>query len=953
MVLREDLGDRLAEAVRRVRERAGRTAAVAVVTPSEVNGAFARRELAGVTSFIRVSFVTPHALHRALALPGLRAEGLRPEPPGWLRATLWRSLDDLDLGPYAAVLREPGWLPALTRSVEMLEAGGLSAEEVRALDARDEDLRARARMLAALMEAAAEARREERIAGPEDEARAAMRAVEGDAGVPANVPAGAVLLGDARNPKRVARTLSEWLAKRPTVRLSLPHAPPPAWGGLTAAAPEAEVVGAEPRGPTVRWMRTPDQVRENAEIVRRVQRAIGEGTALDRIAIVLPDPSEAIALREQIERAGIPASWQTGPALASTPAASLLLHALSVAGGEDSVAAWYELLTWPGLRLRQVLGAEATRGRGRWRRLLSRCGAYRGTAVIGDALTACLEELAEDDDADRAALDGLLASYGALREVTEGWRAPRTVGRWARSWLAFVRRYGRESSDGRQLRSLLEGWSRADAGPPLALSEATSTLRDALETTQVVLGRLSDPSVRVLSPMQCIGARFELVCVAGMTQGRFPMSPSEDPILNDGLAEALNARFDAGLFASSDRVALERRRFAAVRSAANGELWLSCPRVDMLRGRPLLPGTLLLELASELAGRRVGFEALEETLVACGQRDRAFPEDPDDAIGPLEHLLARLEGPGAEEALSGLADHTIAARLLTAARAGDRLRAGARDDALRPWAGFVDAGVLPCKGLDGEALGPWALEALLKDPLDFFCRFMLGARRAPHLREDWDPVSAWNVRRIVRDEAHRLLGDGGLGAERLLESFEKAAARELERGGALDDTTLGRLRRMGRRLAWLLVDAEPLAGPAPAVEALRLRRDLPWQVDGSDARQSGAGLEWLLRESPKRKMDRDTLYGAFAQAAALHANGREVAQTRWVTVEGGEWTRDVDEVQALLNERLDAVTPMLEAGAFFGTGPTRRRKYGRGPALEIDAQPPCEDPVEEWSRWVE
>ena len=80
MVLREDLGDRLAEAVRRVRERAGRTAAVAVVTPSEVNGAFARRELAGVTSFIRVSFVTPHALHRALALPGLRAEGLRPEP---------------------------------------------------------------------------------------------------------------------------------------------------------------------------------------------------------------------------------------------------------------------------------------------------------------------------------------------------------------------------------------------------------------------------------------------------------------------------------------------------------------------------------------------------------------------------------------------------------------------------------------------------------------------------------------------------------------------------------------------------------------------------------------------------------------------------------------------------------------------------------------------------------
>lgn len=63
------VGAALGRAISLLREQLGdATAAVAVVTPSSVNGTLARRELARSESFIRVSFVTAAQLHLTLAL---------------------------------------------------------------------------------------------------------------------------------------------------------------------------------------------------------------------------------------------------------------------------------------------------------------------------------------------------------------------------------------------------------------------------------------------------------------------------------------------------------------------------------------------------------------------------------------------------------------------------------------------------------------------------------------------------------------------------------------------------------------------------------------------------------------------------------------------------------------------------------------------------------------------
>lgn len=927
------LGAALRDCVAEARAALGPpTAPLAVLTPSDVNATLARHELALATPFIRVSFLTPNRLHTLLAAPGLRARGLRPEPPGWLRATLHRQLRETGLGAYGEVMREPGWLPALVSVIEALESGGLDAAALRS-PALDGDLGARAEVLASLLDAVKEARAAEHIAGPADQAEAAREAIASDAPIPANEPRGVILLGDARNTRLVSASLEAWLGKRTVVRLDLPGAEalPPAWGGLRASAPHATAMKVAADVPTVKMMRTPDPVREHSEIVRRVMRAIEDGVALDRIAVVLPDPAEAVALREALDRAGVPATWQTGPPLASVPAALFLTHAIEVARGEDSVASWYELLMRPGLRLRQVLGADAVRGRGRWRRLLSSCGAYRGARVILAALAACVEELEDGEaaEADRIALGSLSKSMTELSGELASWREPRRVGAWARTWLRFVSRYWREGGDKRALKQLLEGWSRADAGPELSLADAASTLNDALAGTQVTVGSLRDASIRVLSPMQCLGAELEVVCVASMTQGRFPLKPSEDPILNDALIDAIHARFDAGLFRSSDRVALERRRFAAVRSAARGELWVSCPRVDMMDGRPLLPGTLLLELAEELEGRRVGFEELEAKLEPAGRRSRPYAKDASEALDAAEFLLCRLrEGDAATRAaaLTALADHPTAQRLLKAHRAADLLAGGSRDAALRPWAGFVPPEVMACVGLDGAALSPWQIEKLLNDPRELFLRYALGAWRAPALREDFNPVRDWYVKRVLREEARGILSEPSPLEPHLDARFDAHVDRDLERAGMKEEASIAdRVRQVGRRLARALLHVAPVAGPALDLEEAALRADMPWRVSGGEARRIGAGLEWLVEAAPT-KPGALRAYGALAEVAACVARGEAVDAVRWVGVDGSEQAKaDAAAALASFHERLERVTEMVQVGAYAGDGPEALR----------------------------
>lgn len=276
------------------------------------------------------------------------------------------------------------------------------------------------------------------------------------------------------------------------------------------------------------------------------------------------------------------------------------------------------------------------------------------------------------------------------------------------------------SPDRAQVLALLQGWGPAGLGPSVSLEGARAALRDAL-AAPALSGSLSDPAIRVVTPMGLLGGAFDLVVVTGLTEGRLPRRPGEDPVLPDGLLEQLNRALGTCLATSRELAAFEYRRFAAIVSSCTGRLWLSSPATQLLEGRPLLPSTLLLETASVLLGRRARFRDLEDVQVRCGSRARPWPDDAARAVGALEHRVAAT-ALDRRAGLARLARHSTARRLLGLHRALDA-------SAPTPWTGTLAPGILPVPGLDGTPLPPAKLAKLIADPGAFLVDEVLGVHR--------------------------------------------------------------------------------------------------------------------------------------------------------------------------------------------------------------------------------
>ncbi len=917
------LGTTLHAALTDLRVRLGDPVApIAVLSPSAANGVFARQQLALAGNHIRVDFLTPDRLVRELGRTALARSGRSPQPAAWTHATVGdivrtRAAADT-LGRFGPILTQPGWTAALARAIDTLEAAGLSADDLEGIDLPDH--RERLELLGLLLREVGARRHVDGLYTRADLCEAARNHASDTRWH------GAILLGDGFLDRRTYDALRAWLSARPHAEVVVPpwHHLEPAPLGLLATQGHSRTTHVVPVGrnalgtlasatfgpPTaaarddsVGFVRTPDDVRELAEATREVLRAVDAGTPLDRIAVVLPDPDHVVVLRSHFERAGIPATWLVGPPLRSTPAARFLLHLLELAAGDDSVPSWYELLRQPGLRLNLALGAQVTRGRGRWRRILARSGAVRDTVTIVRAVQAWAQTLHETDrdpEGNRLAAENLLRAMEGIAGAVDPLRTAATPGAHAHRWSELLRRWWTPSPDREQLLGVLGTWGPAGSGPDLPLVAALAQLREALAEQSVASeAALTDPAVRVLTPMSLLGGAFEHVVVTGLTEGRLPRRPSEDAVLPDDVLVAL--RPNAYIPTSRDRSAFESRRFAAVVGSCTGRLWLSAPATELLDERPLLPSSFLLDAATALLGRRASYRDLAALQERRGSRARPWPDAPDAALSGAEHRVASTAH-APREGLARLVHHPVGRQLVALHRALDRGEPS-------PHTGQLPADLLDLTALRGEPSTPWALAELVANPSGYLLREVLQVRRPTPLYGSSPELDAWWREQALVRAVASLDADPRTARGEALARWDLDVEAWRRWRVDLSDADIALARHLVVQALEAMGPSLPV-GPRAMVSG-RLATDLPWQLEAELGWVDGTTLAQVQRKKPARnRLARD------ATAAVLAAIAHGGIDTVEICTPSGFAGQPLTDAASTLLPRLRAATEAIRAGWF-------------------------------------
>ncbi|HEY6001869.1 MAG TPA: PD-(D/E)XK nuclease family protein, partial [Anaeromyxobacter sp.] len=118
---------------------------------------------------------------------------------------------------------------------------------------------------------------------------------------------------------------------------------------------------------------------------------------------------------------------------------------------------------------------------------------------------------------------------------------------------------------------------------------------------RVPRGRFGEPAVYVGTVQGAAGLDFEGVRVIGLCEGVLPSQPLEDPVLPEGLRQALEeAAPDRVLPRAEDRVAVQLHGLVAALEGARAAVALSAPRMDLARTERE-PASLFIDAAAALA----------------------------------------------------------------------------------------------------------------------------------------------------------------------------------------------------------------------------------------------------------------------------------------------------------------------------------------------------------------
>ena len=454
---------------------------------------------------------------------------------------------------------------------------------------------------------------------------------------------------------------------------------------------------------SLEFFSAPGEGREAVEIVRRILREARAGVRFDEIAVLVRSPQNYVGLIEHaLRRAKVPAWFSRGTRRPLTSGRAFLAL-LACASEQLSASRFAEYLSFaqvplesekkegawaasqdeafgrvqspveeddavsdpgstipgPGPRIpdpgSDSVLAGTLRAPWRWEALIV------DAAVIGrdatrwkrrlDGKRAEIErqirEAKREDGGDEARIAGLrqvqeqlnyLKSFALpIVEEMASWPSSGTWGEWLDRFEALAPRVLK--SPAHVLRVLADLRPMGEVGP-IDLLEARRVLAERLLTMESEPPAHRYGRVFVGTPEQARGRTFRVVFVPGLAERMFPQKPREDPMMLDGMREAV----DVALPTQKQRLAAERLLLQLAAGAASERLHVSYPRIELSESRARVPSFYALDVMRAATGRVPHHDELEQRAREAGDSTLAWPapSTPDEAIDDQEHDLAVL-----------------------------------------------------------------------------------------------------------------------------------------------------------------------------------------------------------------------------------------------------------------------------------------------------------------------
>jgi CRISPR/Cas system-associated exonuclease Cas4 (RecB family) len=452
---------------------------------------------------------------------------------------------------------------------------------------------------------------------------------------------------------------------------------------------------------SLEFFSAPGEGREAVEIARRILREAGAGVRFDEIAVLVRSPQNYVGLIEHaLRRAKVPAWFSRGTRRPLT-AGRAFLALLACASEQLSASRFAEYLSFAQVPLEgeqkmRSWAASQDEAFGRIQSLVDEDSPnpesrtpnpepqtpnpesdsilegtlrapWRWEALIVDAavigrdatrwkrrlegkhaeIERQIAEAKREDGGDEARIAGLrqvqqqlnyLKSFALpIVEEMASWPASATWGEWLDKFEALAPRVLK--SPAHVLRVLADLRPMGEVGP-IDLDEARRVLADRLLTMESEPPAHRYGRVFVGTPDQARGRTFRVVFVPGLAERMFPQKPREDPMMLDGMREAV----DPALPTQRQRLASERLLLQLAAGAASDRLYVSYPRIELSESRARVPSFYALDVMRAATGRVPHHDELEQRAREAGDATLAWPapSTPEDAIDDQEHDLAVL-----------------------------------------------------------------------------------------------------------------------------------------------------------------------------------------------------------------------------------------------------------------------------------------------------------------------